>query len=179
MFVPKIPMRSSELVDQRADRVDRVAHGVARPTSVHQPKSDWDRAVKDLFVSFANSGQVDFWQESDWAFAYLVCDDLSEYRKQQREHVRSRKVCEDWRRRAKPLKPDEREAAGFSRLEPPVTPQVSAVKLQIAYENLARLMVTEADRRRVHVELDEPASDEGVSAVVTQMDEYRKRLASA
>lgn len=179
MFVPKIPMRSSELVDQRADRVDRVAHGVARPTNVHQPKSDWDRAVKDLFVSFANSGQVDFWQESDWAFAYLVCDDLSEYRKQQREHVRSRKVCEDWRRRAKPLKPDEREAAGFARLEPPVTPAVSAVKLQIAYENLARLMVTEADRRRVHIELDEPASDEGVSAVVTQMDEYRKRLASA
>lgn len=179
MFVPKIPMRSSQLVDQRADRVDRVAHGVARPTRVHQPKSTWDQAVKDLFVSFAESGQVDFWQESDWAFAYMNCDDMSEYRKQQREHVRSRKVNEDWKRRAKHLTPDEREAAGFSRLEPPVTPQVSAVKLQIAYENFARLMVTEADRRRVHIELDEPASDEGASAVVAQMDDYRKRLASA
>lgn len=176
--MPKIPMRSSQLVDQRADRVDRVAHGVARPTSVHQPKSDWDKAVKDLFVSFANSGQVDFWQESDWAFAYMNCDDMSEYRKQQREHVRSRKVNEDWKRRAKHLTPDEREAAGFSRLEPPVTPPVSAVKLQIAYENFARLMVTEADRRRVHVELDEPVVEEQ-SAVVAQMDDYRKRLASA
>ena len=76
------------------------------------------------------------------------------------------------------MKPDEREAAGFSRLEPPVTYQVSAVKLQIAYENLARLMVTEADRRRVHVELDEPIVEEQ-SASVAQMEDYRKRLASA
>ena len=178
MFVPKIPMRSTELVDQRADRVDRVAHGVARPTRVHQPKSTWDQAVKDLFVSFAESGQVDFWQESDWAFAYLVCEDLSEYRKQQREHIRSRKLLEAWVRDASWMKPDEREAAGLARAKPLVTPPVSAVKLQTAYENLARLMVTEADRRRVHVELDEPVVEEQ-SASVAQMEDYRKRLASA
>ena len=171
-------MRSSQLVDQRADRVDRVAHGVARPTSVHQPKSDWDKAVKDLFVSFAESGQVDFWQESDWAFAYLVCEDLSEYRKQQREHIRSRKLLEAWVRDASWMEPEARKAAGFAVAKPLVTPAVSAVKLQTAYENLSRLMVTEADRRRVHVELDEPVVEE-TSASVAQMEDYRKRLASA
>ena len=175
----KIPMRTSQLVDDRPSRVDRASHGVARPTKTHLPRKQWHKAVKDLFNSFAESGQVDFWQESDWAIAYLVCDDLSDYKKQHEEHIRSRKLQEAWIRDASWLKPEERREQGLPMVEPLVTRDVGAMKLQLAHDILARLLVSEADRRRVHIELDsEVDNGEEFDAKIRVLDDYRKRLAT-
>ena len=160
----KIPMRTSQLVDDRPSRVDRASHGVARPTKTHLPRKQWHKAVKDLFNSFAESGQV---------------DDLSDYKKQHEEHIRSRKLQEAWIRDASWLKPEERREQGLPMVEPPVTRDVGAMKLQLAHDILARLLVSEADRRRVHIELDsEVDNGEEFDAKIRVLDDYRKRLAT-
>ena len=34
---------------------------------------DWGKVANTIWDSFHNSGQVEFWQETDWALAYWVC----------------------------------------------------------------------------------------------------------
>ena len=76
-----IPKHSSELSrDRDADRAHRVplTKGERKPVSF-RPEADpnWHQIAIWLYDSLANSGQSDFYQESDWVFAYSVCDDLS------------------------------------------------------------------------------------------------------
>jgi len=42
---------------------------------------DWHPIAKRFYNSLKTSGQSDFYQNSDWAFAYSVADDLSYYKK--------------------------------------------------------------------------------------------------
>lgn len=39
----------------------------------------WHSIAKMLYRSMAESGQAVFMEPSDWAFAYLVCSEISEY----------------------------------------------------------------------------------------------------
>ena len=47
--------------------------------SVEHPPADqeWYQTVKGLYESLALSGQAQFYEPSDWAFAYMTCDILS------------------------------------------------------------------------------------------------------
>ncbi|WP_392839984.1 hypothetical protein [Streptomyces sp. LN500] len=47
------------------------------------PNADrnWHPIAKRLWDSLKTSGQSDFYQNSDWAFAFSMCEDLSDHKK--------------------------------------------------------------------------------------------------
>src|SRR5699024_3989322 len=54
--------------------------------AVKQPRGDgdWHPIVKKLWKAMGESGQSQFYEPSDWAVAYSVMDDLSDYKRQAR-----------------------------------------------------------------------------------------------
>ena len=79
-----VPNRSDDLARPRErggkDTVP-VTKGVARPTSIPEPDPGWHPIALQLWHALAASGQADFYQQSDWALAFSLCDDLSHYKK--------------------------------------------------------------------------------------------------
>ena len=62
--------------------MDQITRGELRPvTDVPAPDESWHPIAQDFYLSLASSGQADFYQDSDWMYAYAVCDDLSYYKK--------------------------------------------------------------------------------------------------
>lgn len=170
----KIPMRRDELVDQRASRTD-VSKGELLPVDPPKAKSDWHPTAKRLYASFGESGQVEWWQQSDWLLAYSLMEDLSWWKRTEELAIKSRKVREGWDAKAALLTPDQREAEGWSRERPGVTQFASPQKMQVIYQMLGSLLITEADRRKAHIEL-ERAVDPVESPVVAQMADYRRKV---
>jgi hypothetical protein len=89
-----------------------------------------------VWRSAQESGQADFYQQSDIAILFSLCDDLSNYKLQARR---------------------------------------SAQLLQTVMAGLGDLLLTEGQRRRVRIELDEPVTG-AKSASVTAIESYRKEL---
>ncbi|MFC0622829.1 phage terminase small subunit [Kribbella deserti] len=118
-----IPNRENDLARPRhrkgSDQTP-VTKGRLRPTQAPDADPAWHPIATRLFESLSTSGQADFYQDSDWAFAYSLCDDLSYYK------------------------------SGNKR---------SGQMLQAILSAMDRLLVTEADRRRVRIELHEPEPD--------------------
>lgn len=139
-----VPNRSEDLSRERdANRGDRpeITKGVLRPVvDVPAPDEDWHPIATNLYLSLATSGQADFYQDSDWAMAYSICDDLSFYKKN------------DFKR--------------------------SGQMLQTIYSAMERLLVTEGDRRRVRIELTEPAQSEEDAALYV-LNDYMAGLDAA
>jgi hypothetical protein len=61
-----------------------VTKGVARKASKPHADKDWHPCAMKLWDATKQSGQIDFYQQSDWAMLYSLCDDLSYYKKQGR-----------------------------------------------------------------------------------------------
>jgi hypothetical protein len=79
-----VPNRSEDLArprERRGGQVAPVTKGVARGVRIPHADSEWHPIARKLWDSLKTSGQSDFYQNSDWAFAYSVCDDLSYYKK--------------------------------------------------------------------------------------------------
>jgi hypothetical protein len=137
--MPVIPRREADLARPRARKgKDQrpVTKGVARPVRVPRADPAWHPIAKKLYDSLKTSGQADFYQNSDWAVAWSICEDLSFYKRMERR---------------------------------------SGQMLQSIYGALSDLLVTEADRRRLRIELEAP-KPEGPSASVTAINDYRKEL---
>lgn len=98
-----------------------------------------------VWDSLGTSGQADFYQQSDWAFAYSICEDLSMYKK-----PFVTKDGEEYHKR-------------------------SGQMLQTIYSAMSNLLLTEADRRRVRIELESP-KEEGEAAEVIAINEYKAGL---
>jgi len=47
--------------------------GVHLEATIPDADPDWGKVASTIWESFHNSGQVEFWQETDWALAYWVC----------------------------------------------------------------------------------------------------------
>lgn len=79
-----VPKRASERAGHRAksDKPDRVG----APTKVRRPpvNKDWDPAARAWYLSLARSGQVRFFEPSDWAFARILADLLTGQLKSER-----------------------------------------------------------------------------------------------
>ncbi|WP_371671237.1 hypothetical protein OG985_28620 [Streptomyces sp. NBC_00289] len=58
-----------------------MTRGVARPAKIPNADRNWHPIAKRLWDSLKESGQADFYQQSDWALAYSLCEDLSYYKK--------------------------------------------------------------------------------------------------
>ncbi len=68
----------------RAGRLP-ISKGTLRPVDNIPPHDEsWPEMVQDLYLSAAESGQSDFYQQSDWMMWWSLCDDLAYYKKQTR-----------------------------------------------------------------------------------------------
>lgn len=78
-----IPNRESDLARPRErkgkDQVP-VTKGQSLPTRVPHADAEWHPIARMLWDSLKKSGQASFYQQSDWAYAYSLCDDLSNYK---------------------------------------------------------------------------------------------------
>lgn len=126
-----VPNRSDDLSRKRnANRANRpdVTKAEAFPVDVPPTPGDWHPIAKQVFESLKTSGQSQFYQNSDWAFAFLICSDLDFYLKEDRNR--------------------------------------SAMRAQTIYSALGNLMMTEADRRRLRIELQAPPENTESARVI-------------
>jgi hypothetical protein len=122
-----------------------------RGAAVVIPDADpgWHRAARMLYESLPQSGQAEFYQQSDWMAAWLLCESIS-----------------------RELEPQPVVAAGVIELHalPPKGAAMNSWR-----STMAALLVTEGDRRRLRLELEREEAPEEV----TSIDRYRRRLGSA
>lgn len=114
---------------RKGGEVQPVTRGTRKPVSIPEADPDWHPIARQLWAALAESGQSEFYQQSDWAFAYSLMDDLSHYKK-----PLISKDGDEYHKR-------------------------SGQMLQTIYTAMERLMIAEGDRRRVRVELHEPEDD--------------------
>ncbi|MFE4635066.1 hypothetical protein ACFRJ1_17050 [Streptomyces sp. NPDC056773] len=79
-----VPNRESDLArprERKGSDVQPVTRGLARPAKPPNADRDWHPIARRLWDSLKQSGQADFYQASDWALAYSLCEDLSYYKK--------------------------------------------------------------------------------------------------
>jgi hypothetical protein len=134
-----VPNRSDDLArprERKGKDIVPVTKGEARPTKIPNADRNWHPIALKLWEGLKSSGQADFYQNSDWAFAYSLCEDLSEYKRSTKR---------------------------------------SGQMLQTIYSAFERLLVTEGDRRRVRIELNEPVED-GPSASDDAIEQYKRDL---
>src|SRR5512138_3759271 len=79
-----IPNRSGDYSRERdAHKGDRapIKKGIAYGARPPAASKDWHPIAKKMWNALKKSGQSAFYEESDWAYAYHVMDDLSYYKK--------------------------------------------------------------------------------------------------
>lgn len=138
-----VPNRSEDLARPRKRKgkdVVPVTKGQLRPVRIPAANKDWNPIAKRWYNSLKTSGQSDFYQNSDWAFAYSVADDLSYYK----EPLINKDGEEYYKR--------------------------SGQMLQSIYAAMTTLLVTEGDRRRVRIELSAPEEEGESAAVLAIAD---------
>lgn len=174
--MPAQRKRTEELARDRerkgANATAPAVLGLMRPVTIPHADKDWHPIAKRLYNSYKTSGQSDRWQNSDWAFAYSLMDDLSRYKFQEDGQSNAAARADRWFE----LTEEERESEGFDKKRPPHVPKGgSAMKMNGILDALARLGTTEADRLRVRIELQEPAPEEDDAEVVA-IDDAKRRL---
>lgn len=174
--MPTIPRRESELQRPRSRKSKDalpVTHGVMRPVKIPAASRKWHKIARDLYNSLKTSGQSDYYQNSDWAMAWSLCDDLSRYKYEEDRTARINEIRDEWFA----LTPDEREERGWSQVTPPPHGGKggSAMKLNAILDALGSLMVTEGDRRRLRLELQQPEPEQE-PASVTAIESYKAGL---
>jgi hypothetical protein len=119
-----VPNREEDLARPRerkgSDQMS-VTRGVSRPVTIPHADKEWHPIARSSGTP-EGLRAADFYEQSDWALAYSICDDLSEYKKSSRR---------------------------------------SSQMAQTIYSAMTNLLVTEADRRRVRIELHEPGRRRG------------------
>ena len=143
-----IPKRTEDLARPRERKggvIQPVTKGELRKVRIPHGDKSWHPIAARFYDSLRTSGQADFYQNSDWAYAYSVADDLSYYKN--------------------PLV----NVAGVE------YHKRSGQMLQSIYAAMASLLVTEGDRRRMHIELS-ATDDGGESAAVLAIADYRTEL---
>lgn len=144
-----VPNRSNDLSRERdANRGDRmpIATGQLRDVAIPDPDPDWHPIARMLWDGALASGQADFYQQSDLALLFSLCDDISTYKK-----------------------PAYIKDDGTEVFKP------NGQILATIYGAFERLLITEGDRRRARIELTAPPSTEPTASVAVMAD-YRDAL---
>jgi hypothetical protein len=128
----------------------------AKRVSVPRVKAEWHPVAAAWYTSLAKSGQVAFYEPSDWATAVLIAESIS-----------------------RDLNPQVVGVTDSGKVVTDVIPMKGA-SLTAYMRAMGVLMVTEGDRRRLQVELHRnqagpPDSDQG-DAIVTDIAARRARL---
>lgn len=71
------PKRSEERRRQNKPDVPTAKVSVSGPVTIPSADPKWHKLAKRLYQSLRLSGQARFYEPSDWAAAYVVCENLS------------------------------------------------------------------------------------------------------
>lgn len=144
-----VPNASEDLArprERKGGDQQPITKGDRRPVVIPEPGEDWHPIATMLWDAMALSGQADLYQQSDWAYAYNLCEELSVYKKPS----------------------VDRNGVEYHKR--------SGQMFQAINTAMERLLLTEGDRRRVRVELTEPETGDEDAATVAVMDDYRAGL---
>jgi hypothetical protein len=77
-----IPDREANLARPRARKGAEqsglpLTKGVAFPTEVPEPDENWHKIARLIWDGAVSSGQSLYYQNSDWAMLYSICDDIT------------------------------------------------------------------------------------------------------
>jgi hypothetical protein len=128
------------------------------PVEPLAPNERWCDEALEVYTSASESGQAVFYQQSDWAILYLICDQINQNYQNQFLGVRF-------------MGRGEQEAI-FGKKPMP------AAVLSAVMHGLGSLGMTEGDRRRIRIELTRGKEDDGPDAAVVEMEDARSRLTS-
>lgn len=143
--IPNLQADLARPRERRGGDVVPVTKGERRSVSVPHADPEWHPIARKMWDSLKTSGQAEFYQQSDWAFAYSLMDDLSFYKKP------------------------------YTTADGHEYHKRSGQMLAVIYQSLGNLLVTEADRRRLRLELHEPEEEQEDAALVA-IDDYRADL---
>lgn len=79
-----VPNRSEDLArprERKGGDQTPITKGTLRPTEAIEPDAEWHPIALMLWDGALSSGQADFYQNSDLAFLYSLCEDLSLYKR--------------------------------------------------------------------------------------------------
>lgn len=144
-----IPNRSDDLArprERKGSDQQSVTKGVARPATIPEADPEWHPIARMIWDAMLESGQSDFYQSTDWAVAYSLCEEISRYK----EPLVNSKTGELYYKR-------------------------SGQMFQTINAAMGDLLLTEAHRRRVRIELEAPVEEETPAALVAIQD-YREGL---
>jgi len=146
-----IPERESNLArprERQGSDEQAAKRGQLQPIAIDwQPDENWHPFTRQVWESASASGMADFYQDTDYAELWFICQELDRYSK--RQYVNSR----------------------TGELEYKQSPEMVKALLT----GLSNLGFTEGDRRRIRVELDAP-EPEAKSASVTALHLYQSAL---
>lgn len=121
------------------------------------PNTGWHHVAYQMYLSLAKSLQAKLYEPSDWALAYMLCDQLSE-------------EC-----RPRPVQ-NGTDAEGNPTFEVRRVP-MPGTKLSSILKGFTTLLVTEGDRRRLQIETARAdAADAAQDASVSDIAEKRRDL---
>ena len=147
------PKRSDQR--RRRNKVDVTtapAQPEAQPAVERKANSKWHPVAKRWYESLSKSGQSVFYEESDWAVAWLLAESIS-----------------------RELSPQVVKVLDNGQVIKAHTPPTGAA-LAAWLKGMTALLVTEGDRRRAQIELTQTNTDGEEVANVSNLDEYRLRL---
>lgn len=124
----------------------------AKLTVERKANSKWHPVAKRWYESLSKSGQSRFYEESDWAAAWVLAESIS-----------------------RELSPQVVKVLDSGQIVKAHVPPTGAA-LSAWLKGMTALLVTEGDRRRAQIELTQTKADDGEVANVSNLDEYRLRL---
>lgn len=153
-----VPKRSDQRRRANKPVTEMTAAPAAPEVPVPEVDPEWHPVAKRLFEALGRSGQVRFYEPSDWAVAYLMCESIS-----------------------LDLKPQfigfAQTARDETQAEYAVIP-LKGASLAAYLKALGSLLATEGDRRRASLELQRGVVvDEDEVASVTAIGRYSAQLA--
>jgi hypothetical protein len=78
-----VPNRSDDLArprERKGKNIVSVTKGEMRKVTVPKPDPEWHPIARMLWDGVKSSGQADFYQNSDYALLYSLCEDLTYYK---------------------------------------------------------------------------------------------------
>lgn len=140
-----VPKRSEERRRRNKDDIPLTTVDIdtliAAPVAVPTAEDDWHPIAKLMFDSFTRSGQSIFYEPSDWATIFVLCESID--------------------RELKPQPIVKTDADGNQEIELHELPLKGAT-LNAILKGMGSLLATEGDRRKMRIELERKAAKDAI-----------------